>query len=867
MLELKNYQKQTLEKLSAFLDEARLLNHPQEAFQQEQDAQGYASEYQPIPQLEDVPYICLRLPTGAGKTLLASYAIGTAADHYLEQDYPIVLWMVPTDIIRKQTLAVLADAKKENRRVLDKQFSGQVRVYDIEDFANLRPQDLEQRVNIFITTFAAFRIEKEKEKQRSVYKSNENLAPCFRVIPAYDYLDKDSHGNVLHSFRNLLAYYRPLMIIDEAHNHASPLSIEVLQRLRPSAIIEWTATPAKNSNVLYKVSASELKAEDMIKLPIQMEEHRSWEDAVTTAVQEQHQLEELAKTEKEYVRPIVLFQAEKKDREVTVSVLYDYLVNELQVKKEEIAIATGTQRELDGIDLFNRNTPIRYIITVQALKEGWDCSFAYIFCSVATVASSKDAEQLLGRVLRMPYAKLRQHEKLNRAYAHIAVASWREAVGKIKDNLLSMGFEDEEVQTAVHYEQSKLAGMDDDGNAQKAHSFSFHTQTAPNLSTLNLALQGYMEIKEDKGEYLISVHDVEQQDLQELQQKATEVFANPQDQNELIYAVLQTGVVKPQLSPSERGETFAVPQLCLCFDGEVVKAEKEDFLPEGWRLTDYPADLAGFQLDQENHLYIFNIENHKITESMQVTQGNLGLGHVTQWTVANLVCWLMKKIKAEDILPADMSEYFRRVIENLQAKNISLADLVRFRFVLVKKLNEQIAKYREQAYDKGVQEVLFAKREIATVKPEVGMAFQPNRYPAKSFYRGSVRFHKHFYPLVGNMDSAEEIRCAQCIDANPHVVTWVRNIPRDAVNSFWLPTHQDKFYPDFVAKLDDGRVAAIEYKGAHLLSTDDSKEKDLIGELWAANSQGKCLFLMATDKDEQGRDLSQQIADLLKEVK
>lgn len=350
MLKLKDYQERTLAKLTAFLDKARILD-AKRSFTDLQDAQGYRSTYKEIKELEGVPYICLRLPTGGGKTLLASYAIGEAADHYLEQDFPIVLWLVPTDIIRKQTLQVLCSTNKENRRVLDAKFNGKVRVYDITDFNHLRMQDLTDRVNVFIATFAAFRV--TSKDGRKVYGTSESLAPCFRSIPPQSYFDVDENGVMLHSFRNLLAFLRPLILIDEAHNHSSKLSIEVLKRLRPSAIIELTATPAENSNVLYKVSASELKAEDMIKLPIHMEEHQSWEDAVTTAVQEQHRLEELAQDGKEsdYIRPIVLFQAENKDRDVTVTVVHDYLVKELQIPEDQVAIATGEQRELDGIDL------------------------------------------------------------------------------------------------------------------------------------------------------------------------------------------------------------------------------------------------------------------------------------------------------------------------------------------------------------------------------------------------------------------------------------------------------------------------------------------------------------------------------------
>ena len=82
-----------------------------------------------------------------------------------------------------------------------------------------------------------------------------------------------------------------------------------------------------------------------------------------------------------------------------------------QIPESKIAIATGDQRELDGIDLFDRTCPIEYVITIEALKEGWDCSFAYIFCSVSRIQSATDVEQLLGRVLRMPYAKQRQESR------------------------------------------------------------------------------------------------------------------------------------------------------------------------------------------------------------------------------------------------------------------------------------------------------------------------------------------------------------------------------------------------------------------------------------------------------------------------
>ena len=75
--------------------------------------------------------------------------------------------------------------------------------------------------------------------------------------------------------------------------------------------------------------------------------------------------------------------------------------------------------EKHGRTLFDERCPIRFIITVQALREGWDCPFAYVLCSVAELGTSTAVEQILGRVFRMPKATLKAHEDLNHAYTFV----------------------------------------------------------------------------------------------------------------------------------------------------------------------------------------------------------------------------------------------------------------------------------------------------------------------------------------------------------------------------------------------------------------------------------------------------------------
>lgn len=837
-MELKTYQQKTLDVLGKFLAEARTIGSAA-AFTQNQNAPSYRHKYISLPELEDAPYICLRLPTGGGKTLLGAYSIKIAAENFLYKEYPLVLWLVPTDTIRQQTLKNLRDTNKFYWQALDASFKDRVKIFDVTEFRQLRPQDLTQSLNIFVATFQSFRV--TNTEGRKVYQPNEYLEPCFRNLP-----------NQEKSFGNLISLLRPLMIIDEAHNYSSPLSLKIMQKLKPAAIIELTATPAQeNSNVLYQVSATELKDAEMIKLPIMLAENHSWEMTIDSAVQKRTALEVLAAQETDYIRPIALFQAESKDKEVTVDVVKKYLLEGAKVPENQIAIATGERRELDGVDLSARDCPIRYVITVQALKEGWDCSFAYVFCSVAKVHSPKDAEQLLGRVLRMPKAKRRNMEELNRAYAFVAVETWTAAAAQIRDDLSIMGFENAEAMKEV-----RQATIFDTKGIIK-----ITTSERPQLSNLNSNLQGAAFIEKTSEGYELILKDISCADKEELAVNVNKIFEKEHSRVELLKAIhWQDFIPKQADSPAARGVKFEIPMLCLDFGDEAVVADMENFLPENWRLTDkYDTDLSNFVKDVTAQIYEFDVVKHKVTEKyLGDNTTNLFYGE-TNWTFDELVSWLVYRIPADDIADEDITEFVRRTLVKLQDKqDIALDELVRLRFTLLKCLKEKINACRDLARKEYWVQSLFGVESVACIKPDITRSFTVENYPVRNFYSGCVRFQKHFYSQIANMN-AEEVRCAQLIDTNKNVETWIRNIDSQPDYSFWLPTHDGKFYPDFVVKLTDGTYAAIEYKGKQLENMPETKEKKLIGELWERLNGGK--FLMAMMNDERGRDLSTQIRE------
>lgn len=839
MFQLKNYQNNTLEVLANYLDGARISGAKEAFYKIKGDSN---TPYHAIHGLEDIPYVCLRLPTGGGKTFLSAHSIKLAAQHYVDKDFPMVLWLTPTSAIKEQTIETLKNPTHPNREVLDAAFNGNVAIFDIDDFTNIRPSDIANKTCVFVSTVQSFNV--KNTDIRNIYADNENLEPHFVSIPTQfqESLEKveagkADAGRVKNSFANLLHIHEPIIIVDEAHKAVTDLNREIMNRLNPSCILEFTATPnEKESNVLYRVSAVELKAEEMIKLPIMLTETQTWQQSLTEACLMQNKLAQTAKLEKEYIRPIVLIQAENKGQETTEDKVRQYLIKNEHIAAERIAIATGDEKGLDGINILDPKCPIDFVITKQALREGWDCPFAYIFCSVAQTRSLTAVEQFLGRILRMPYAKKRAQADLNKAYAYVSSACWTNAVAKLKDSLVEMGFDEQESTEFLRPEPKKL-GLQTTFKATK-------------LDTSTLT-------EEDKKELSIETHvdgSVTMQIKQDISPVLREKVAKLLPKQEQIAFFTTCGFMeKKEPSFSEKGAKFSVPQLCLFTeDSWNVIQDREFYLPNGWKLLDFPAELTptDFSVSHSGKVFEIDIDGKRVTERIA---SSLFLRNVEDaeaaWTNLELSRWLDREIPQIDIPQPVLLEFLRRVVDHLTVqRQMNINALVRTKFLLAKAINQKIDSYRKQAYKKGYQKQLFDLGTVET-KMEYSFEFGPN-YPANLKYEGSIRFNKHYYSFEGQMND-EEAQCAQFLDALPQVKYWVRNIERYPAYSFSLPTSTDRFYPDFVALLNDGRLLAVEYKGEHLVSADDAKEKENIGNLWAEKSNGKCLFAMVTKEDYQ----------------
>jgi len=881
-MELKDYQKETLATLGRFFREARV-SGPKAAYEtivREPDHKArlgrYAGDYRALEAVPQAPYVCLRLPTGGGKTLLAAHAVAIARDTWIEKDHPLVLWLVPTNTIRLQTVDALKNTRHAYRQALDEAFDGRVRVFDIADFPMIRPQDLRDQTCVVVGTIQTLRV--SNTDGRKVYAHHEDLESHFSAVPpnAPDLErseDGPNKGRIKFSFANLMHLHRPLMIVDEAHNAMTGLTRDLQARVNPCAIVEFTATPQLNSNILHNVTAQELKRAEMIKLPIVLAEHADWQSAVSGAIASRAVLAEKALLDTaDYIRPIVLFQAQPRDEDVPVDVLKKHLIETENIPQEKIAVATGDQRDLDAIDLFDPKTKIEYVITVEALKEGWDCSFAYVFCSVARIKSATAVEQLLGRVLRMPYAKRRALPELNKAYAHIAEPVFAEAAKALVDKLIDMGFDESDARENIESEQYEL---DSDG------LFAPREKPAPVFrQRFDASPEAVETLRKEAGD-AVSVRTTEDGKVE----VSVSGYLSPEVETAILKAVPDTARkglaeaaskyradVHPALSPAERCETFVAPALTAWVQGEFVFAETDRFMEEfEWSLLDSPATLTEgeFTIRESAMEFEIDLDGKKLAYSFVSEQDRLALDTpVEGWDEINLSVWLDRQVRQIYIPPTELMRWLRDAITYLtKVRGIAMSALWRAKYPLAQKFEAKIEALRQDGRNKAYQLYLIAPEAKTGISFENGFRFFKDMYFDVRKHRGGpFRFSKHFLgpnnvPAFSGKegDEGEEFTCAQMLDSLDEVEFWIRNVSQH-VNSFKLPLASGSFYPDFVAKLKDGRIFVVEYKGEQLAGHDDTNEKRLVGDLWQRASGGKGLFAMI-EKEVAGRNMRAQLIE------
>ncbi|MEO7317387.1 MAG: DEAD/DEAH box helicase family protein [Chthoniobacteraceae bacterium] len=423
-----------------------------------------------------VPNVCLKLPTGAGKTYLATRGIEQLQRLYYRRAHGLVLWIVPSDAIYSQTWKNLANREHPYRMTLERASGGRVKLLRRGD--TFTKTDVENYLCVFVMMMAA--AARQVTDVLKMFQDTGNYPGFFpeegdeeahkelrRMIPNLEAMDLTAEVPwgagfaVKQSLGNVLCLARPTVILDEGHTAFSPIRRATLAKFNPSFILELSATPnrgtTQQSNVLHSVSGMALKKEDMVKLPLILHDagRGDWKDTLAAAHGKLRDLQALAERERDetgrYVRPILLIRVERVGKDQTeagkvhANDVRNYLFGTLGAKEGEVAEKHSALDELSAHDLKEDKEPaVRYIITKDALREGWDCPFAYVLAVLDATTAGTALTQMIGRILRQPDAErfAASREELNQSHVFVRMGNVAEAVRRVQEGLESEGMGD-----------------------------------------------------------------------------------------------------------------------------------------------------------------------------------------------------------------------------------------------------------------------------------------------------------------------------------------------------------------------------------------------------------------------------------------
>lgn len=419
---------------------------------------------------EPLPHACLKIPTGGGKTLMGAVAVERILATRVDQT-GLVLWIVPTKAIYEQTRRALWNREHPYRWRLERACNGKVKVMEKDDRFTI--DDVRNHLCVMLVMLPSANRQKNKDflrmfrdagRYQGFFPEDGNALAEGEFGARHPTLERDGpERRVKHSLFNVFKLMRPIVILDEAHKAYGKNKgkaqeyAHAISRMDPSVVVELSATPNVNiSNLLVDVPGTALQSEQMIKLPIQVQTTGSaadWRHSLNIARERLESLTAAAGdfegSSGRYIRPIAVVRAENTGKglqdgvNIHVEDVREELINQ-GVAPDAIRVKSSENDELGREDLINERerSSVTWILTKDALKEGWDCPYAYVLVLLDNTRAKTAITQMVGRVMRMPQVEFTGIDELDQCYVICHNADVRDTVEHVKAGLQEEGMED-----------------------------------------------------------------------------------------------------------------------------------------------------------------------------------------------------------------------------------------------------------------------------------------------------------------------------------------------------------------------------------------------------------------------------------------
>ena len=883
-MKLKNYQLQVIRDLERFLELLIEKQSISSAYSTLWNEKGVNVGIDGMPpynsELAGVPQVCFKVPTGGGKTFLAANSIKPIFDSMPHIHPKAVVWLVPSDAILTQTYRTLTDKNHDYRKKIDVDFGNKVEIYSKQQLLNgqnFNPTSVSDNLSIFVLSYDSFRT--SKKDGRKAYQENGSLLPFVRFKQDSGSLLEDTDETAL---IQVIRKLNPVVIVDESHHATSNLSKEMLQNFNPSFVLDLTATPKNGSNIISFVDARQLKAEKMVKLPVIVYNRKSQEDVFVSAISLRRKLENEAVEEQKnggrYIRPIVLFQAQPRNNDDSTT--YDKIKHtliDMGIPESEIAIKTADSDELKNIDLSSHDCSIRYIITVNALKEGWDCPFAYILATVANRTSSIDVEQILGRILRLPNTRKNEREVLNLSYVITSSNAFYATLDKVVAGLNAAGFTSKDYRIDDYVEQDTEFPVEQAGNIQTELKLDNDVTDDTNNVSDEIDSLNVDFVREQISPF-VNNENMESQSQSKVNDAVTDMLDHAKTQNELYWQDFEETEeylpVPPevgnkmkhykinQLYASEAGQ-LEIPQFMIetgrsLFSEHEHQVLTKENLYAGFSLLDKDTVIDFDSIDSE--IARIDIDDSDALPKAWKLQG-FDSQNVKQWFDEQpsdrkmRLCkdMIIKKLsKNNAINDRDLEVYVDRIIQNLTEDQLTDMEQTPGIYVLKinKKVNSLLNEYAKKMFYEWVEQDKISCQPSYKLPKEISPTETIASIP-KSLYNEEEKF-----------DTEYERKVVMELSSLNNIKWWHRNMARKgfaingAVNA----------YPDLMVRTESGKLLLIETKGDQLENS-ESREKAETGAKWAEMAGRMYKYYMVFETKNPGYNGAYSYEEFMRIVK
>ena len=497
----------------------------------------------------------------------------------------------------------------------------------------------------------------------------------------------------------------------------------------------------------------ELKQENMVKLPVFLCNFVNVASVIENAISLQNRLEAIAKNENVNLRPIVLFQAQSGANEYTQTFekIKKKLVN-IGIDEEQIAIKTAKINELDKIDLLDKDCKIRYIITINALKEGWDCPYAYILASIANKNSTADVEQLIGRVLRQPNARKYTNQELNVSYVLTCSNDFERTAKSVIAGLNGAGFSKDDYRQKDFRELDEpredngiLEYANDENNSNKNSEFLSADVSIDNI-TKNIELENKVSKILENAKTMANEYD-------------KEIKENSSNLDYFGDLEVKASKIKFEV---EKIPQFVklLPSGSILFEEINYKVLEKEDLEKDFKLAE--GSIFEVYLSEEDSL-----PKYKKVSQMQREYFKQYLKTANDETrIRQSINLIFDKLRNDNALNEnDLKNYIERIVNNLsdERKAKLLDEIDAYALKIRNKINELKSEYREK--------VFYDLLNKGNIKIENTFSFEPIIQASEL---SSLRDKSLYEEEIDNLNSLENKALTETVSLD-NIKWWHRN--------------------------------------------------------------------------------------------